>query len=860
MYVMFIYGEARFEYQQNLWNRITSLVLDLTPLLIIGDFNQVELFSDKLGGTTFIRGQRDFTVWKINNGLMDVPFFGPWFTWMNSQHNIWETPFFDSSMFVLSRKLAMVRRSILQWVINHQISHGINWSDIETDMDLIAAQIIDEQSATSYLRLRTSRLQLFKVKQRATKHRILALRSADGVWLESPDSITCEIVNYFKGLLCRGNTYISTPLMVSEHPLLSGLDLPMLSPVECSLLQASFSEHDVLCALRGMDALKSPGPDGITPKFFQTFWPQIGDLVTSAILRFLNSGVMLKEWNNTTIVLIPKIDKPELVSQYRPISLCNFTYRLASKCMANRLKLVIPSIILDSQQAFVPDRLMSDGCVIAHEIMHYLNKTTKGTNCYSVLKLYMHKAFDRVSWQFLMSILERFGFPITWRNLIWECISMVTYSILINGEPSPSFYPSCGLRQGQMINLDKSFIKFSLNSPADFKSHMTSILRMKASSSFGAYLGVPVDLAKRKTTAFHGFLDKFTTRISSLSSLHLSQASKFVIINSIFLGSLVHILAAVPLPLSVSRKLDSLIAAFCPWVQGKSPNLRRNQTTNVPAISDLICDDGSWKPQLVFDLFEQSTAKDILAMEQPVLDSDDFLYWKYTEDGSYNIHSGYMYLLSKRSTPPPLHCSFPWKLVWLFLFSSKFPLFIWRLANNILPTKTILAHRGLRLDTLRPLCRCATEIPEHLFRSCDIIQHLWRSSMLGIRSLANPSTLCTVLIYVYLTYAKMVFCPDQTLYRKALLSKMLYNFFLHISLGLLSPLYCSCNIFFYCLFTSAPPAYAAATFGSVLIDHLLGDLSKAIFRSGFSTDSPNRCAKFLKWNSTFTSCTLQLVS
>ncbi|XP_074278370.1 uncharacterized protein LOC141601961 [Silene latifolia] len=872
--------------------------------------------------------------------------------------SVWDTPYFGSSMYVLSRKLAAVRRAIMQWVIHHRISNGINWSSIEADLDSTAAQIVDEHSANSFLQLRSTRLQLLhdqrqywvqrskiksevldgfptrflfsRVKQRATKHRILALRTVDGVSLDTPADITSEITSYFQVLLCRQHTSTSDIQSDLVHHFLSDLDLPSLGPVECSLLQAPFLEHDVLRAIQGMDASKSPGPDGITPKFFQTFWPQIGDLVTSAILRFLNSGVMLKEWNNTSIVLIPKIEKPELVSQFRPISLCNVIYRLASKCMANRLKLVIPSLISDSQQAFVPGNLMSDGCVMAHEIMHYLNKTKHGTNCYSVLKLDMHKAFDRVSWQFLMSILERFGFPITWRNLIWECISTVTYSILVNGEPSPPFYPSCGLRQGdplspylfimcmeilscqlrkaesqkqllglkisryapplshlfyaddaficckatpgsfealrdifrlfeavsgQMINLDKSFIKFSPNSPDDFKTHMTAILRMKESSSFGTYLGVPVDLPKRKTTAFHEIIDKVNTRISSWSSLHLSQASKFVIINSILFGSLMHILAAVPLPLSTSRKLDSLIAAFwwnkntahrsihwlsqqhlhspketgglgiksvttlgqsslmknfwrihhkpmgllarylgpkyrkdlpvpglkskvsqpsfvwhgicrtvasctdaiawkvgngksfnlfsSPWVQGETPVLRQEQRQEqphiAPNISSLVQDNGSWNPHIIFRLFNFSTAKNILAMEPPVLDSDDFLYWKYTEDGSFTIRSGYKYLLSQRPSPPPLLSSFPWKLVWRFPFSSKFPLLVWRLAHGILPTRTVLAHRGFNLDRLCPLCQCVPETPEHLFRSCDITQHIWRSSTLGICSLANPT-------------------------------------------------------------------------------------------------------------------------
>ncbi|XP_074306507.1 uncharacterized protein LOC141641757 [Silene latifolia] len=239
--------------------------------------------------------------------------------------------------------------------------------------------------------------------------------------------------------------------------------------------------------------------------------------------------------------------------------------------MANRLRLVIPSIISESQQAFVPDRLMSDGCLIAHEIMHYINKTKQGTNCYSVIKLDMHKAFDRAAesrHQIFGLKISRYAPPLShlfYADDAFICCKATSASF----ESIRDIFHDFEAASGQMINLQKSFIKFSPNSPADFKSHMTSILRMKVADSFGTYLGVPVDLPKCKKNAFHDLLDKITTRISSWASLHLSQPSKFVIINSILIGSLVHIFAAVPLPLSVSKKLDSLIAAFW-WSKNSS--------------------------------------------------------------------------------------------------------------------------------------------------------------------------------------------------------------------------------------------------------------------------------------------------
>ncbi|XP_074277893.1 uncharacterized protein LOC141601504 [Silene latifolia] len=115
---------------------------------------------------------------------------------------------------------------------------------------------------------------------------------------------------------------------------------------------------------------------------------------------------------------------------------------------------------------------------------------------------------------------------------------------------------------GQMINFNKSFIKFSPNAPLDFKSHLTSILKMQTSSSFGTYLGVPIEIPQKRSEVFHPFIDKLTPRIASWSSLHLSQPCKLLIISAILLASLNHLMVAIPFPLGICRKIDSLIAAF----------------------------------------------------------------------------------------------------------------------------------------------------------------------------------------------------------------------------------------------------------------------------------------------------------
>jgi hypothetical protein len=109
----------------------------------------------------------------------------------------------------------------------------------------------------------------------------------------------------------------------------------------------------------------------------------------------LNGGEITDGLCDSVIVLIPKVTKPKQLKNFRPISLCNVLYTIASKVLANSLKVILPNIISENQSAFVPGRLITDNTLIAFECLHTI-RNQKSKKPFFALKIDMMKAYDRV--------------------------------------------------------------------------------------------------------------------------------------------------------------------------------------------------------------------------------------------------------------------------------------------------------------------------------------------------------------------------------------------------------------------------------------------------------------------------------
>ncbi|GJZ56099.1 RNA-directed DNA polymerase, eukaryota, reverse transcriptase zinc-binding domain protein [Tanacetum coccineum] len=228
----------------------------------------------------------------------------------------------------------------------------------------------------------------------------LLAQKAKVKWLSEGDKIPEQFVKHFEKFLSNDGK--------KDQIDAGGLFNKKLSTKEADFMVREVTNKEIQEAMFGIGDDKASGPDGFTAKFFKKSWDIVGKDVCEAIKDFFNTNKLLGEVNATLITLIPKVQHPNKVSEYRPIACCNVIYKCISKIITNRLTGCLDKLISINQSAFVPGRLIQDNLLITHELLKGYNRKSGPPR--SALKIDIVKAYDTVNWRFLEQIWKQFGF------------------------------------------------------------------------------------------------------------------------------------------------------------------------------------------------------------------------------------------------------------------------------------------------------------------------------------------------------------------------------------------------------------------------------------------------------------------
>ncbi|XP_027156449.1 uncharacterized protein LOC113757288 [Coffea eugenioides] len=472
MIFSFVLAMCTIEGRQELWANLLSDKPQALPWCIGGDFNVIVDATEKRGGRPFAMAEGvDFLAFMEEAEVFDAGFSGSSFTWCNNRRGrtrIWkrlyqfhingESADLASAISVvhLARhpsdhaplKISFAMRldngprpfRFLNWNKQHFGNVGTTVREAEARLgkvegnavnskleedteelhraqaDLNRVLAIEKQFWRQKARVkwlncgdRNTRFFQAVVKQRRVQGAIHRVKDSTETWVDKDNDIAKAAIEYFLDLFSRS--------MDSRTGGLMHLIPKVVKGEENELLAAVSNIEEVRRLVCTMDEDSAAGLDGFTGKFFSFAWDVIAQDVHRAIASFFCRSELSRFITSTSIVLLPKVLSPQDFSKFRPISLCNFFNKLLSRIL---------------------------------ELMSAIGKKARGGNV--ALKLDMTKAYNRMPWRYIVTMLRAFGFCEQFIDMVWRLISNVWFSIIINGTAHGYFKSNRGLRRGDLLS------------------------------------------------------------------------------------------------------------------------------------------------------------------------------------------------------------------------------------------------------------------------------------------------------------------------------------------------------------------------------------------------------------------------
>ncbi|KAL2230690.1 UNVERIFIED_CONTAM: hypothetical protein Sindi_1663400 [Sesamum indicum] len=452
--VTVVYGATEVTDRQILWTTLETLAQQCSdvPWLVGGDFNAVRDLNEVCGISGDIRMSTvESNTGILEAGLIPLPMQGAWFTWHNCSttarslwkrldriliNDCWLARFPTSSYHSLT-----TRTSDHSPLVLHGDSRQLNGGMFRFDNYLALSpefipnvqsiwhhEVVDIPMYAVTRKLKALK-PVFRLQRRNKGDLTLNVQLAKG-FLDEAQQLQRAKMQWMKdGDQCSRVFFRKIAQRQVMRRILQINDKNGTTHTDQGEVAHEFvSYYQNLLGVFDIAEDKALGPDGYSLGFFKATWPVVGEEVTRAVLDFFSTEKLLKHINSTILALVPK-----------------------------RLSILLDKIISPRQTAFIPGRSIGDNIMLAQELFSGYNQMRLPPRC--ALKVDIRKAYDTVEWDFLLAVLQLFGFPPKFTRWIEECVSTTSFLIGLNGKPHGFFFLGKALHLGflQRIEQDMQF-------------------------------------------------------------------------------------------------------------------------------------------------------------------------------------------------------------------------------------------------------------------------------------------------------------------------------------------------------------------------------------------------------------------
>lgn len=198
--------------------------------------------------------------------------------------------------------------------------------------------------------------------------------SSSEEWCEDQHLLQLHAVSFYQHLFSSEDHNVASSLLDNIPHLVTDAQNSAL----CGIPDA----QEIRNAVWNLKGSSAPGPDGFSGDFYTATWDIIGPDVIDAVQAFFRGFPLPKGISSSLITLIPKVHEPCSLNDFRPISLCNFSYKIISKVLADRLAPILPGLVSIEQGAFVKGRFILDNVALARQLMVDIDRKVTGHKVY----------------------------------------------------------------------------------------------------------------------------------------------------------------------------------------------------------------------------------------------------------------------------------------------------------------------------------------------------------------------------------------------------------------------------------------------------------------------------------------------